>query len=318
FNFELGSLRASVPTLAWKLGYVEEEGIDAQFAALTGVDAINAIAIGKTDVQVMSVYQTLAHIAQGTDVAIFGGTAAEGSTVITTSEKVEYFKDLINWRGAVVATTRLNNADFVTRAKLLEAGVDPQTEITYKEFDDNTLVVQAIVKGEADVAVVTNEFISVAREAGLDVSFPVRDIAPMYVCCRHTGRKSDIEANRQKYVNIYIAELRAYKVYLEDHQRTIDILKELAREDDEFVNNYLYSPESSSPLTLDPSLNKIKALYGLLQEWGKIEDGISVADSIDVTIYEDALKEVIRRYPDDKLYQRLLEEFYVNNSEAFS
>jgi NitT/TauT family transport system substrate-binding protein len=271
------------------------------------------VAIGKTDVQLNGVYQTLSHISQGTNVVIFAGTAAEGSTAIARSEDADRLRDLKNWKGVKVAHTRFNNADFVTRGKVRDAGVDIDTEVEYIAFDDTTLVVQAVAKGAADVAVVTNESLTMAKSIGLEIVFSVGEIAPMYVCCRHTGNKAAVEENRQTYVNLLIAELRALKVYREDQDKVIEIMTELSREDEEYVYNYLYSPESSSPLTLDPSLKKVKDLYTLLEGWGYVQPGVKIEDSVDITIYKDALDEVIRRYPDDPLYKDLLEDYARNN-----
>ncbi|MDR0906320.1 MAG: ABC transporter substrate-binding protein [Oscillospiraceae bacterium] len=318
FNAEISSLRAAVPILAKELGFFEEEGIDAVFETAAGASGLAAIIADKSDIQVTGVYQTLASIAKDDDVIIIGGTAAEGSSAIAKPENVERLKDLKNWKGISVATTPMNNADFVTRAAVLAAGVDPSTEITYKEYDSTDLVVQAIFKGDADVAIIVNDSLKqLVEPLGLEVVFPVADIAPMYVCCRHTARKSDVLANREKYVNIYIAELRAYKIYKDDHDQTVAILHEAAKQDEDYIINYLYAEGSSSPLTLDPSLNKIKNLYGLLQEWDKIEDtNADVTEGIDITIYKDALDEIIRRYPDEPLYKQLLEEYQANNSDA--
>ena len=68
-------------------------------------------------------------------------------------------------------------------------------------------------------------------------------------------------------------------------------------------------------VSLDPNKKKMKDFYDVMKENGDIDKDTKydIADYIDTSIYEDALKYLIEEGENAEIYEKLLEEFEVNN-----
>lgn len=307
-----GNVRIALMILAKELGYYEEEGVDVEFVNLQSApEAINAIQVGKLDVVPVSIVPPLNFISQGSDLVIYGGTAAEGHEIIAKPERAEEFKDFKNFKGKNVGVIRLDTADIVTRAKIREAGVDTFTEINYIELDSWPSVIEAVKKGAVDVGFTSSEFARRAEAQGLKSVKKVASYQPNYVCCRQTAGGASIREYRNDYVALQRANIRAYKFYKTQKEKTIEILMKHSGQSYEFVNTNVY--EDAPPLSPDPSKNRIVDFYGYLKEEGIINSDVDVSKNIDITIYQDALEQIIKKYPNDAEYMGLKQVFAQNN-----
>lgn len=134
--------------------------------------------------------------------------------------------------------------------KIAQAGVD-MTTVKFVELDGFQSVVEAVLKGEADVGFVNSGFGQNARTQGLEVPFLVGEYAPNAVCCRQTALKSNVEANRDAYVRFEIANLRAMMLMLTDKETTIAKLVEFSGLDEQYVDNCIY--DGVMKISMDPS-----------------------------------------------------------------
>lgn len=313
FAIQAGTIRTAIVILADKLGYYEEEGVNVELIDSNDATAtLTSISSGKTDVDVygQGIVPDLTFIANGSDLVIFEGTAAEGGAIVSRPEDVEKFKDLANYEGVTAAMVRNESGWIVTRQALLDAGYDVDS-ITLLEVDSQANAAQAVSKGEADIAFFPEEFVARFSDLNIEEVMPVGEISPMYVCCRQVTSSERLEQKHDAFVKFTKANLRAFKYFNDEANREeiIRILAEFSGQTEEFVNNYFFV--NSTTLTLDPNKSGIETYYQALINSGYFEDDtdVNISDHINTEIYKTALDEIIEEYPDDEFYQEQLEIF---------
>ncbi|MCD7934172.1 MAG: ABC transporter substrate-binding protein [Oscillospiraceae bacterium] len=89
FATQPGQIRTAINILASELGYYEEEGVNVEFVNADSTSALTAISTNKSDVDVLGtgIVPGLTFIANGADIVIFEGTAAEGGAIICQEGK---------------------------------------------------------------------------------------------------------------------------------------------------------------------------------------------------------------------------------------
>lgn len=307
-----GSPRAALTILADKLGYYKEEGVDVELVNLpTPGDIISAMELGKIDQSAFAITPYLATIANGSDFTIYGGTASEGEALVAKKENVEFYKDLANLKGKKIGTVRSSTGEILNRPHIRDAGVDIDKEIELIEFTSYPAVVEAIAKGTVDVGYVIIDLQDSYEGRGLATVYDIGDIEPNYVCCRQTVSTSALQAKRDSFVKILIANVRAYKFYKENVDKTVDILTEYSGQSKEYIHKLAYVTNAN--FTVDPNKNGVIKYYNLLKEFNYIDSDVKIEDHIDTSLYEEALKEILQREPDDPIYQQLWTDYEKNN-----
>lgn len=313
FAIEAGTIRTAVVILAEQLGYYKEEGVNVEFVDNNDNTAtLTAISSGKEDVDVLGtgIVPDLSFIANGSDLVIFQGTAAEGGAIVSTPENVELYQDLANYEGTTVALVRNESGWIITRQALLDGGYDVDS-ITVMEVDSRANVAQAVAKGEADLGFFPEEFVGQFEDLGIAKVKAVGEISPMYVCCRQATSREKLEAKHDAFVKYTKANLRAFDYFSDEANREeiVKILAEFSGQTEEYVDNYFFV--NSTTLTLDPNKSGIITYYEALKNTGYFEDGtdVKVEEHIDTEIYKTALDEIVAEYPDNTFYQEQLAIF---------
>ena len=309
------SIKAAMVVLANEMGYYAEEGLDVTFEPINNLnDGITAILGGSLDILPFGVIPTCTFVAQGADLTVIGGTIAEGSECVMTPENAATYTDgdLTWFAGKTVACVRPETGHMIMMQKIAQAGVD-MTTVKFVELDGFQSVVEAVLKGEADVGFVNSGFGQNARTQGLEVPFLVGEYAPNAVCCRQTALKSNVEANRDAYVRFEIANLRAMMLMLTDKETTIAKLVEFSGLDEQYVDNCIY--DGVMKISMDPSANRVQEFYEIMQANGDIavDSEYDMTDHVDSGIYYDALTTVMERYPDFDGWTAMMEAYEENN-----
>lgn len=314
-----GNIRVAILTLADELGFYEEEGINAEFVEISDASAaISALSLNKKDIDVLQTAgaSALSYVAQGTNVEIIGGIASEGGAMISLPEKKEYYSDLSNLKGGITIATSLGDTGaLITRELLEEKGIDTNTEVNYLYLNSSQNIIEAVLKGEAEVGFTPSEAAHRYLDLGIDIVYEVGDLAPDYVCCRQLSSKEKVEDKRDAFVKKAVAEIRAFEYYNqeENHDECVRILSEQSGQDEDYVRAYIYE---NTKYTLDPNINGLQSLFDMLLLGNYIEDVTvtEIADSVDTTLYQDALQILTEREPDNEFYKTLQEQFETNNT----
>ncbi|MBC3795626.1 ABC transporter substrate-binding protein [Acetobacterium tundrae] len=306
------SPRPALTILADKLGYYKDEGVEVNLVYLDQVgDIISSMETGKVDQSALAITPYLTSIANGSDFTIYGGTAYEGESLLTKAENVDYYKDLSHLAGKKIATVRSSTGEILTRAHLKAAGVDIENGYELVEFTSYPAIVEAIASGNVDAGYVINELLDSAQSRGLGQVYNIGQLEPQYVCCRQTVKTSSLTENREAYVRVLKANLRAYKFWKENQDETVKILAEYTGQTEDYIRNIVYNINAT--FTVDPNKNSVVKYYNLLKEYKYINSDVKIEDHIDTTVYKDALTQTIEENPNDEIYKQLWTDYEKND-----
>ena len=308
FGVTPGTIRTAVVLLADHLGYYKEEGVDVEIrevanatAALTSI----SLAKGELDIWGTGIVPDLNFIANGSDLVIFEGTAAEGGAIVAKPENVAKFKDITpaNYNGIKIATVRADTAWVVSRAHLEKVGIDVNS-IQVIEVDSQVNVAEAVNKGEAVLGFLPAEFARKYAEK-VDVVYEVGELEPLYVCCRQVTARTTLEQKRDELIKFTKANLRALKYYSDPANRdaVVSYLAEYSSQSTDYVYNYLF--ENRTIMTLNPNKQGVIDYYNSLVSAGYFSGDIKIEDHVESTIYDEALAQIKAQYPNEDFYKTL-------------
>lgn len=308
FGVTPGTIRTAVVLLADHLGYYKEEGVDVEIkevadttAALTSI----SLAKGEVDVWGTGIVPDLNFIANGSDLVIFEGTAAEGGAIVAKPENVAKFKEITpeNFNGIKIATVRADTAWVVSRAHFEKVGIDVNS-ITVMEVDSQVNVAEAVNKGEAVLGLLPAEFARKYAEK-VDVVYEVGELEPLYVCCRQVTARPTLESKHDELVKFTKANLRALNYYnkAENRDAVVSYLAEYSSQSKEYVHNYLF--ENRTIMTLNPNKKGVIEYYNSLVAAGYFKGDIKIEDHVESTIYDEALEQIKKEYPNEEFYKTL-------------
>jgi NitT/TauT family transport system substrate-binding protein len=307
-----GSPRAALTIIADRLGYYKEEGVDVKLVNLqTPGDIIGAMEAGKIDQSAFAITPYLASIAKGSNFTIYGGTASQGEALVAKKENVELYKNFANLKGKKIATVRTSTGEILNRPHIKAAGVDFDKDVELVEFTSYPAIVEAIAKGTVDAGYVIVDLQPSYEGRGLANVIDIGVLEPNYVCCRQTATTTALNAKRDSFVKILVANIRAYKFYKENVDKTVDILSEYSGQSRDYIHQLAYVTNAN--FTVDPNRNGVIKFYNLLKEFNYIKSDVKIEDHIDTSLYRDALKIILEREPNNPIYKQLWTDYEKNN-----
>lgn len=306
--------------IAQQLGYYEEEGISVTFETISNLgEGLTAVDMGKLDILPFGVIPSATFVSQGSDVVVFGGTISEGSEIVTLPEKADGLKTLEDFKGKRIGCYRMETGHMVMKGLLRQAGFDLEKDVTFVLLDSQQTIIEAVRKGEVDLGFLNSGQGYIAQQSGLAVSRRVAEFESDFPCCRQTTSRTALTEKRDSLVAFQVANLRAYDIFMNDKEASTAALMEYSGQPEEYVTAVLYGLpgeyESAMIVSLDPNRNKVIAFYETMKENGDIEKytPYEMNSHVDSSIYFDALEQLIARGENLPLYQKLMEEYEVNN-----
>ena len=300
------SIKASLTTIAYDQGFFEDEGVTVKCDVIQSVaDGLTALSEGKVDIVPVGITLQLQFMSEGQDLVFFGGSAQEGGAIITKPENEEKFAELSGWKGAKWASARSYTGDNIIRAKLREIDIIPEQDIEINYLNDDTSIVQAVSKGQADVGYITADGVQTAKKFGLSLGIKVGDIDPYYPCCRQTTNLSVIDEKHDELVAYQRGLIRAYKLILTEPDKAVDIMVKQTGQTEEYVKEALYG-DYASRYSPSPAKQRVIDYSSYLIGEGIIND-YDFSDNVNTEIFRTALDDILEEYPDDEEYLALKE-----------
>jgi NitT/TauT family transport system substrate-binding protein len=303
--------------IAYELKYFEEEGLNVILQPLNtsgNVDQLMAVSTGKIDAaNTGGTVAPILFIEQGNDLVIIGGTMGEGAGLIARPENAALYanfnKDTLN--GKRLGAVRANTGDVALRGWLAKQGAD-LSKITFVELDSNATIIEAVRKGTVDIGNVSTNYRLVAEEQGFPVVLHVDTLSPNFPCCRISTMRKNLEEKREDYVAFFRGLIRAWKVFNQDHEQTLDIADKHYEAERDLIKAVYYD---YGHFTLSPDLerNRILDYYAGMVSVGYAQGVGDVPGHIDSSVYREALGQILERYPDDPFYRDVKKHFDENN-----
>lgn len=320
------SARCGLVVAASELGYYEAEGVDVEFIPIDPATSMSALSSGKIDVYPFAIVPTLTQIAQGAPYTIVAGTATEGMSLVAGKDDADIdYHEFNNWEGKKIGYVARSCTVRPLYLELFrEKGVDSSL-IEWTEFADEQSVLEGLQKGQLNAGFLSQERVAIAKETGLNEALQNAEVFPNNVCCRQTAYKENVENNREAYIKYVRAQLRAYHDYRDDNAKVLDAVAKYGNFERDYVEQYLNTKSEvdsgtlvqvRNPLTVDPMLDKVTDLYKAYVSEGLIEETaqVDLKDYVDVSIFNEAINQLVKENPNDETYKLILEKFKDNNS----
>ncbi len=306
--------------LADEKGYFKDYGLTISTVKLENAGAVmyDSLSIGKIDAAYAQMIPPISYGAQGYDVTLIGGVLSGGMVAVTRPELYDELVDLNNWEGHTIGVIQMSTSEMVTRYVLEnEYGYDLDADLTYTMIEDYPSISLGVEKGNIDIGFISSTYVEGAIDEGLVVLTYLDDIMKNYVCCRQSAYSKNLEVNREAYVAYLKGQIKAYKDINDDEEGTTKSLSVATGETEDYIYNYVYDYDASAHRTYnpDPNYNGCNAIYKTLLEWKYVESDLELSDFYDLSVYADALKEIIEENPDDDFYKDMWEFFKENNNE---
>lgn len=306
--------------LAEEKGYFEDNNLSISKTTLELANSglFDALSIGKIDTNFTQLIPPLSYGAKHADVTLFAGTVSGGMDIISRADDAESLSNLENWKGKKIGVIELSTSEMVSKYVLEnEYGYDIENDLEYVLIDNYPDIITAVQKGNVDIGFIGNQYIETAKATNLAILFPLTALQEDYVCCRQTAYSKSFEENRDAFVAYLKGQILAYKDYREDEDGTISALAKATGETEDYIYGRVYDEETNAGQTYnpDPNYNGILSVYDTLIRWNYVEDGTDLSEFCDLTVYADALKEVIKENPDDAFYQDMWTYFEEHNNQ---
>jgi len=284
-------------------GFFEEEGIDAELLMFKASgEAIPALVDGKLDTGCLGTTAIMARIAQGDDITIYGGQMSEGSGIITLPENKELLSDFSNYKGKKLGVVRMSTGDVLFRYALINAGLTIGKDVEVIELDSPATLIEATKKGEIDAAGVWIPHLANGEANGLEVAVFSGDVLRTHPCARMVAMTEKMEANPDLFVKIQKACIKAYDVYQNSPQESIDIMLNYIDLDRVVLEKEAYRNFSTSP---SPNLAGCVEFWNEMKAIDYIDSDLDINSFVDTETYAKALDEVIQENQDNNFYLEL-------------
>jgi len=197
------------------LGYFEEEGVEIRFQKVSSMnDAYLAVSKGDLDVYLFSSTAAAAFISQGTTtLRVFGGTAAEGSEIMSVKDSGIVLEKPEDFIGLTIGCFMAETGQMVLKNYLMEQGLtiggpDEDADVTFVYYSDSSSGIEACKNGEYDLVLTNASLGYYAKKFEVDVVAEVADFVPVYPCCRQTCNQGTYETEFDALVRFETAALR--------------------------------------------------------------------------------------------------------------
>ncbi|MDR3590518.1 MAG: ABC transporter substrate-binding protein [Negativicutes bacterium] len=293
-------------------GFYDEEGLDVELFQFTNTgEGLNAIKSGKLDTGSFGTAGPLVFISKGTPFTIIGGMQSEGHAIVARPENAERFKTPQGFVGAKVATVRLASGDAVWRYGLSKAGIDWKTQVTIQELDSPAAVLEAVKKGSADAGNIWVPFTEMAEQQGLKIVEWSSQYYDGHVCCRLVGLEDTVKNKQEAFIRFSRAQIRAYDFYINNQDATVEILSKYVKLDKNLLKQAAYSGHIHS--IPDPDKKRVVDFWESMKSIGYLESDQDITKFINTGIYQQALKDLRTRYPQNQTYIKLESDFAKND-----
>lgn len=316
FNLLLSSNYSPILHLAANGGIAEKNGVYPILEYSTGIEPLLA---GKVDGRLNSLQASIIAGGNGSDIVIFAGTMGGGQLIYANKNVAVSLNSPESWKGLTIGSSIGGTAECVSRSAFKEKFGFSDDDVKYKYYGGEEDSIGACRNGEVDVIIPYYAFREVAEAQGLVLVGELVDLYPDYACCRQTAYGPRLREDRTSFVNWTKGLIYSWKFFNENQKDTIKLIKKVTNQDEEWVYDHIYDSDGTAHITFnpDPFYNGCRPQYDVLINLGYIdkENARPFEDYFDISIYADALKEVISENPDDSFYKDMWTYFVEHNNQ---
>jgi ABC-type nitrate/sulfonate/bicarbonate transport system substrate-binding protein len=283
--------------VAWKHGFFDQQGLDAQVILLRGTPpSVQALVAGSVYVGGATPDAVMDVSERGIDLVMVVGLINGLSHAIMGGKNYKRYEDL---RGATIGGQSLTSGiTFPLKQVLKSKGLEYPRDYKLVNVGGTADLFAALSSGQIAAAPLAIPLNFAAEEAGFNVIGWYRDVLPNYQLTAMTVKRSWAEANRPLLLRFVKGMALAMRWVFENKEPAIDFLtKEMklkpahARKGWEYYTaNRIWYPDS------DINTEGVKTLIQIYGEQGQLKGPLpSPARYVDQSYLKDALKELSNR-----------------------
>lgn len=208
--------------VAWRRGYFEREGLDAEVVVMRGTaPAVQALIAGSINAGLLANDGPITAVEQGMDLSM----VASGSKLTHMLLGAKNYKTWEDLRGATIGSSTLTSGTaFVLRRALKLKGLEYPRDYKLLAVGGTGPSFAAMNAGQIAAAMQAVPYAFQAQDAGFNVIGRISDILPNYLLSAYTVRRSWAEKNRPTVVRFLKSIVRAKKWFEQDRKAATDFL----------------------------------------------------------------------------------------------
>jgi len=207
---------------AWRRGYFDREGFDAQVVLMRGTaPAVQALVGNSISAALLATDGTITAVEQGADLVM----AASGSKITHFLIGAKNYKTYEDLRGATIGSSTLTSGTtFVLRRALKLKGLEYPRDYKLLSVGGTTEAFLAMNAGQTVASMMAVPYAFRAQEQGFNVIGKMFEVFPNYLLSSYSFRRSWAEKNRPVVVRFFKAIIRAKKWFEQDRKTAIEFL----------------------------------------------------------------------------------------------
>lgn len=207
---------------AWRRGYFDSEGLDAQVVLMRGTaPAVQALIGNSINVGLLASDGPISAVEQGAELAM----VASGSKITHFLIGAKNYKTFEDLRGATIGSSTLTSGTtFVLRRALKLKGLEYPRDYKLLSVGGTTQAFLAMNAGQTAASMMAVPYAFQAQDLGFNLIGRMVDAFPNYLLSGFTVRRSWAEKNRAVVVRFLKAVVRAKKWFEQDRKSAIEYL----------------------------------------------------------------------------------------------
>ena len=142
--------------------------------------------------------------------------------------------------------------------------------------------------------------------------FNTMELFPFHPCCRTITTRKKLQKDRPAYVRFLKAVIRAHEFFIKQPIPAMKIVQRYTGYTWEEVQSTLTS--SWFKLNPDPLKNGYVKFWKMMNETGYITSDRDITKFIDTSVYEDALKALMKEEPANPYFKYMMKQFREQNT----
>ena len=306
---------------AYKEGYFAEEGANVELTTMEDMGtAYSSVATDQQDV-VVAMNLALNRIAAGEEnLYMTGGIMSEGGACFVKGDSNIKLEKPEDFKGLTICGIQADSELIVIEAWLLNNGLkrDQDYKVIYTE--SMSVNIENVQKGTADVGIMNGVPVyMVGVKSGCKIAAYNEDLVGKYPCCRMTVNKAMVTDHKYALAQFIAAELRGYKLFKEDKEKTLANLADFTGVDKESLEAVYYGTDNfrtAMEIVMDPQVDYIKDYYEDYKTCGFID--ADTPYNLDEYFYNEAylgaLDLLAEREPNEQLWKTLKSNYSQANT----
>lgn len=293
--------------IANDLGYFEEEGMNVKLKAFKNDKiGLEALVADKIETGSFATSDELSLIDSGAELTIHGGAIAQASGLVSLADRADEFNSFNDYIGKKIGLVKGSSEDVLFRLGMTEVGLDIDKDVTIVELESQDSLIKAIKNGEVDAASLNTANIKASDFEGLKTSMNYNEVRDLLASISQISKTASLEENQESYTQLNRALIKAYKVYLQDQDKTVEILKKYVKADKDTLTSQIY--DENILINPNPNKNYIYNFIKDMDQLGYVESDRDPNTIIDEDIYISSLETLVEEDSAEGVYMQLKSE----------